>query len=131
MAPFSPQTTKSSELIGHTDCTHELQWKKEIDDKVLFPDGSPLPAVLLGNKCDLDTQASVDNNQLDRYCQEKGFLKWFDVSAKANINIDKAARFLVERILDKQSALISKRRTAENVFQPGVGSKGVKGGGCC
>ena len=95
----------------------------------------------LGNKCDLDTQADVDKNQLDRFCTEKGdsryqhtldhilsthsriyhihkchidlrihplhccctadqgFLKWFDVSAKANINIDKAARFLVERIL--------------------------------
>ena len=33
------------------------------------------------------------------YLVNQGFLKWFDVSAKANINIDKAARFLVERIL--------------------------------
>ena len=35
--------------------------------------------------------------------EPQGFLKWFDVSAKANINIDKAARFLVERILGDTS----------------------------
>jgi len=111
--------------------SHSSQWKKEIDEKVQFPDGSPLPAVLLGNKCDLDTQAEVDKDQLDRFCADKGFLKWFDVSAKANVNIDKAARFLVERILDKQDALLNKRRAAEATFQPGVGSKGAKGSGCC
>lgn len=66
--------------------------------KVLLPNGQPLPVVLLGNKVDLDN-AELDKAQLDKYVEEKGFIGWFDTSAKLNINIDKAARFLVDKIL--------------------------------
>lgn len=27
-----------------------VKWKKDIDSKVLLPDGTPIPAVLIGNK---------------------------------------------------------------------------------
>lgn len=32
---------------------------------------------------------------MDEYCKEKGFAGWFETSAKDNINIDDAAKFLV------------------------------------
>lgn len=32
---------------------------------------------------------------MDEYCREKGFAGWFETSAKDNINIDDAAKFLV------------------------------------
>ena len=96
-----------------------MQWKEEIDGKVLLPNGKPLPVVLLGNKCDLD-EAEIDKSQLDKFCNQKGFAGWFDTSAKLNINIEKAARFLVERILEHQDifqkkkvAQVSPRREAE------------------
>lgn len=71
----------------------------------------PLPVVLLGNKCDLDT-AEIDKAQLDRYVEEKGFVGWFDTSAKMNINIDKAARFLVDKILEHQD-IFQKKKVSE------------------
>jgi hypothetical protein len=46
---------------------------------------------------------------------------WFDTSAKLNINIDKAARFLVDRILEHQD-IFQKKRTVQGAFQPGVGT---------
>ena len=33
--------------------------------------------------------------KLDEYCKDKGFAGWFETSAKDNINIDDAAKFLV------------------------------------
>ena len=64
--------------------------------------------VLLGNKCDLD-DTDIDHNQLDIYCLKNGFVGSFDVSAKANIDIDKAARFLVERILENKDIFRAKK----------------------
>ena len=63
------------------------KWKDEIDNKVLLPNGLPLPVVLLANKCDKD-DAEVDKSQLDRFCEEKGFEAWFDTSAKLNLNLE-------------------------------------------
>ena len=37
---------------------------------------------------------------MDEYCAEKGFAGWFETSAKDNINIDDAAKFLVGKILE-------------------------------
>jgi hypothetical protein len=31
---------------------------------------------------------------MDEFCREKGFAKWFETSAKENINIETSARFL-------------------------------------
>lgn len=48
--------------------TCALQWKREIDNKVTLPNGSPLPVVLLANKCDLpDTR--VNKEELDAFCK--------------------------------------------------------------
>lgn len=36
---------------------------------------------------------------MDEYCNENGFAAWFETSARDNINIDDAARCLVEKVL--------------------------------
>ena len=91
------------------------QWKEEIDSKAFLPNGMKLPVVLLGNKCDLD-EAEIDKAQLDKFCEDKGFVGWFDTSAKLNVNIDKAARFLVERILEHQDIFQKKKATQVSTF---------------
>lgn len=42
---------------------------------------------------------------MDDFCKEKGFLSWFETSAKENINIDEAARFLVGQVIQIISSL--------------------------
>ncbi|NXS63001.1 RAB32 protein, partial [Brachypteracias leptosomus] len=74
------------------------KWKNDLDSKVLLPNGNPIPAVLLANKCD-QKDGSQSPSQMDQFCKEGGFVGWFETSAKDNINIDEAARFLVENIL--------------------------------
>ncbi|XP_008834923.1 ras-related protein Rab-32 [Nannospalax galili] len=76
-----------------------LKWKSDLDSKVHLPNGNPIPAVLLANKCDQKRDSSQSPSQLDQFCKDHGFTGWFETSAKDNINIDEATRFLVENIL--------------------------------
>ncbi|XP_061395803.1 ras-related protein Rab-38-like isoform X2 [Musca vetustissima] len=83
---------------GTFDCVSK--WKEDLDSKVQLPDGSPIPCILLANKCDQDKQGMVTNaEKMDEYVKEHGFAGWFETSAKENINIDEAARALVNKIL--------------------------------
>lgn len=112
------------------------KWKNDLDSKVQLPDSTPVPCVLLANKCDQEKDGLVSNSsQMDEYCKDKGFIGWFETSAKENINIDEAARFLVTRILANDKAL-----NYEDSFQDpdkitiDGGSKlvgGEKKGNCC
>ena len=37
---------------------------------------------------------------MDNYCNENGFIGWFETSAKDNLGIEEAARALVQAVLD-------------------------------
>ncbi|XP_063979632.1 ras-related protein Rab-44 isoform X1 [Diachasmimorpha longicaudata] len=83
-----------------------VKWKQDLDSKVQLPDGSPIPCVLLANKCDQQKEGLVNSpGKMDDYCKEKGFAGWFETSAKENINIEEAARFLVNKILQNDQIM--------------------------
>eukprot|EP01125_Pyxidicula_operculata_P005590 TRINITY_DN1963_c0_g1_i1.p1 TRINITY_DN1963_c0_g1~~TRINITY_DN1963_c0_g1_i1.p1 ORF type:complete len:219 (-),score=50.07 TRINITY_DN1963_c0_g1_i1:189-845(-) len=83
------------------------KWKNDIDAKVTLPGtNDPIPVVLLANKIDIvddQTGWGKSKEEMDKFCQENGFVDWFATSAKEDIDIDKAAQKLVESILSKVS----------------------------
>ncbi|CAB3997992.1 ras-related Rab-38-like [Paramuricea clavata] len=82
------------------------KWKSDLDSKVLLPNGSPIPAVLLANKCDLVSENLYSNTtQMNEFCAEKDFAGWFETSAKENIGIDEAATFLVKKIIETEQSV--------------------------
>ncbi|XP_031784155.1 ras-related protein Rab-32 isoform X1 [Nasonia vitripennis] len=81
-----------------------VKWKQDLDSKVQLSDGSPIPCVLLANKCDQQKEGIVNLPiKMDDYCKEKNFAAWFETSAKENINIEEAAKFLVHKILQNDN----------------------------
>jgi Ras-related protein Rab-32 len=47
----------------------------------------------------LAKEGLVNNaQQMDEFCREKGFAKWFETSAKENTNIEEATRFLISEV---------------------------------
>ena len=78
------------------------KWKTDLDTKVLLPDGRPIPCVLLGNKSDQPPSEPLykDNEGMESFCIDKNFAGWFPVSAKDNVNVEEAAKFLVQKIID-------------------------------
>lgn len=117
------------------------KWKHDLDSKVTLADGSPVPCVLLANKCDMAKEGLVNNPaQMDEYCRDRNFVGWFETSAKENINVDDAARLLVDFILQKERAIEREDEDADKGFKldgSGGGGNGEaaatrrKSGGCC
>ncbi|MGH0146191.1 UNVERIFIED_CONTAM: hypothetical protein FKN15_007929 [Acipenser sinensis] len=92
------------------------KWKHDLDSKVKLPNGGPIPVVLLANKCDKKKDGNGDNSSnMDQFCKESGFLGWFETSAKDNINVEEAARFLVESILIKVKGLPNEDSNGDTV----------------
>jgi len=77
-----------------------IKWKQDLDAKVSLEDGSPIPCVLLANKCDQTKEGKVTNvSVMDDFCKENHFSAWYETSAKENVHIDDAAKTLVSQIL--------------------------------
>ncbi|XP_076999518.1 ras-related protein Rab-32 [Tamandua tetradactyla] len=106
-----------------------LKWKSDLDSKAQLPDGSPIPVVLLANKCDQKNHSSQSPAQLDHFCRENGFVTWFETSAKDNINIEEAAHFLVGTILANRS--ICTREEQEDVIRLHQDAPPAKGKSQC
>ncbi|XP_044230304.1 ras-related protein Rab-32 [Thunnus albacares] len=85
--------TNSSTLEGAS------QWKQDLDSRVCLDSGHPVPAVLLANKCDMTGRDGDLVSSLDSFCNDKGFLGWFETSAKDDINIDEAVALLVKQMM--------------------------------
>lgn len=101
-------------------------WKNDLDSKVQLPDGTNIPCVLLANKCDQQQKEGLVNNpiKMEEYCKDKGFVGWFETSAKENINIDDAGRSLITQIL-QNDLLMSKDVNGERE-QFSLGSETAK-----
>ena len=94
-----------------------------------MPNGQPLPVVLVANKCDID-DAEVDQDALDRYIEQHNFVGWFETSAMLNLNIDKAARFLVTAIL-RHADIFEARREAVAPSNVRLDETSTSSGKCC
>lgn len=90
---------KSSLTYGQ----YAARWKKDIDSKVMLPNGQTVPTILLANKSDL-TPHAVTREELRAFVSANGFLGWFETSAKENRGLDGAFRFLVAHMLASEGA---------------------------
>ncbi|XP_072423607.1 ras-related protein Rab-32-like [Chiloscyllium punctatum] len=120
------------DVSRHSTFDAVLKWKSDLDSKVKLPNGKPIPAVLLANKCDQQWDG-LDNSPatMDRYCKDNGFIAWYETSAKENINIDEATRFLVKNILDSDFIYLTENTDADNIKLTDESEEVDKKAQCC
>jgi len=108
------------------------KWKQDIDNKVFLSDGSNVPCLLLANKCDLTPNPARTQEELEAFCKKFGFIGYYETSSKENLNIDKAFRALVEKILENDKRLDGDRPQDDpNTVRPGEPRPAKKSGKCC
>eukprot|EP00047_Mylnosiga_fluctuans_P024605 m.164833 g.164833 ORF g.164833 m.164833 type:complete len:215 (+) comp9888_c1_seq6:182-826(+) len=74
-------------------------WKKDIADKVLLADGTPLPCFLLVNKSDLRDSTGPSDKEIDDFCRLHSIASWAPVSAKTGSNIHEIITAICELLL--------------------------------
>ncbi|XP_062520953.1 ras-related protein Rab-32-like [Corticium candelabrum] len=83
-------------------------WKKSLDALIQLPDDTSIPCVLLANKCDQPKSGIINcTEEMDVYCNDNGFERWFETSAKDDFNISEAFQFLVRKIMDYKNLHLS------------------------
>ncbi|XP_050804910.1 ras-related protein Rab-10 isoform X1 [Gopherus flavomarginatus] len=99
------------------------KWLRNIDEHA----NEDVERMLLGNKCDMEDKRVVLKTKGEQIAREHG-IRFFETSAKANINIEKAFLTLAEDILRKTPV---KEPNSENVdISSGGGVTGWKNK-CC
>lgn len=80
----------------------------------------------------------MSEDQLQTFADEKGFLKWFETSAKENRNIDEALKSLVDCILENDARLQKESKAAKEqpsgrIIRPGRDDvpPAQSSGSCC
>ncbi|KAJ4935227.1 hypothetical protein JOQ06_016763 [Pogonophryne albipinna] len=83
------------------------KWKEDLDSKLSLANGKHVATVLLANKCDQGGDVLTNNGiKMEQFCQENGFVGWYETSAKENINIDEAANCLVKHIIASENDML-------------------------
>jgi Ras-related protein Rab-32 len=96
--------------------------------KVRLPNGDPLPVILLANKCDM-VKTALNEEVMDQYCKENGFISWFATSAKENVNIDESVACIVNHVLKKDEQ--GTKDAADGFALHETPTTRTNSGGCC
>ncbi|XP_059671359.1 ras-related protein Rab-10 [Gavia stellata] len=76
-------------------------WMKDIHEKA----GDEVDVILLGNKCDKESERVVPKQKGEKLAWEHG-IPFFETSAKDNVNIEDAFSVLTKEILEKKSCVL-------------------------
>ncbi|NWH83295.1 RAB10 protein, partial [Cnemophilus loriae] len=76
-------------------------WMNDIYEKA----GDEVDVILLGNKCDKESERVVPKQKGEKLAWEYG-MPFFETSAKENVNIEHAFSVLTKEILEKKSCVL-------------------------
>jgi len=99
------------------------KWLRNINEHA----SEDVERMLIGNKCDMDDKRLISEERGRGVAEENG-IKFFETSAKDNINIEQAFITLAEDILNKQSPT---RDNDDPKIIPGTSSEAQKKDSCC
>ena len=83
--------------INNRDSLNSLEnWIKEIKDKTYY---EKVSLILIGNKCDLENERKVSKEEGEKFALKYN-IKFFECSAKKNININQAFESLINDVVE-------------------------------
>ncbi|XP_018589473.1 ras-related protein Rab-7L1-like [Scleropages formosus] len=107
------------------------RWKEDLDSKVRLAGGSPVPCILLANKCDLSPW-QVSRESVEAFSESNGFVAWIETSVKENKNISESMRMLVEKMMASRSIAATPEKMGSSFKLNDLATPmASEDGGCC
>ncbi|XP_041360155.1 ras-related protein Rab-9A-like [Gigantopelta aegis] len=100
-------------------------WKKEFLYYADIQEGSTFPFVLIGNKVDVDKRCEEDAKS---WCAANGNMPYFETSAKDSLNVDRAFKAAVQRLLELEDQIDIRPSRGNTV---NLRKKSKTSSGCC
>ena len=72
------------------------------------------PIILIGNKCDLESERKIPKEEGEKEARNNGF-PFFETSCKENVNIDETINAIVSMITDEKGQIKKERNEIESV----------------
>jgi Ras-related protein Rab-7A len=85
-------------------------WKSEFINQGGIKNPDTFPFIVLGNKCDRETERKVTKVKAENWCQNNGNYSYFETSAKDNISVQEA--------FEKITTLASEQVKEEEIYIP-------------
>ncbi|CAG5091559.1 Oidioi.mRNA.OKI2018_I69.PAR.g13132.t1.cds [Oikopleura dioica] len=102
------------------------KWLRNINEHA----SEDVERMLIGNKCDMEDKRLISEERGKKVAEENG-IKFFETSAKENINIELAFNTLAEDILNKQRPIEDNNVATGVNLQGGNQSSSGGPGSCC
>ncbi|XP_054279633.1 ras-related protein Rab-7L1-like [Macrosteles quadrilineatus] len=119
------------DLTNKNSFVNTLKWKKDVDSKCTLPDGSPIPCMLLANKCDLQSQRQVDQMEIETFYKQHNFIGWTETSPKEGLMVNDSMRFLVDVMIKQEgNQSFSSSESSEYISLTGPGPQSKKSCSC-
>jgi Ras-related protein Rab-7L1 len=88
------------DLTNRNSFINTLKWKRDVDSKCSLADGSPIPCMLLANKCDMQHR-QVDQTEIHEFYKDYNFVGWTETSAKEGTMVNDSMTFLVDVMMQQ------------------------------
>lgn len=92
------------DLTNANSFKNTLKWKKDVDSKCTLSNGSPMPCMLLANKCDLPHR-QVDINDIETFYKEHNFIGWTETSTKEGLMVNGSMKFIIDVLMRQEGQL--------------------------
>ena len=102
-------------------------WKKEFLYYADIQEGGAFPFVLIGNKVDVDKRI-VSEVDARSWCATNGNMPYFETSAKDSVNVDRAFKAAVQRLLELEDQIDIRPSHGNTV---NLRKKSKSSSGCC
>ena len=102
------------DLTNPKTFTNVERWLSDINEN-----NNKLPIVLFGNKCDLEDQRKVTQEQIDEFLEKNNNLPYFETSAKTGVGIKEG----YQKVIDDAYEIIKKSQSGGIILENDNGKK--------